>query len=307
MPTLSQRFNKPEYLFRPQQLLQRLRALRSPALERERTFQLPWGLSLIVDPQDPIGRAVWHLGLYDLLVSETLWRLVSPGEQVLDVGANIGHMSSVMARRTGPGGHVIAFEPHPLIHARLQRNLALWRAEVPGVRLEARAVAVGDANRPGHLHIPTTFHENAGTASLVEQDSASPDAAGTPGLVAVDVRTLDSELPAPFTPRVMKIDVEGGEAAAFRGATRLLSEHLRDLVFEDHGTWPTPPMRLLLDAGYTLFRLHKTLLGPELAPPGTPPEPGAWEAPSFLATRQPDRARALLAPRGWQCLASPLF
>jgi hypothetical protein len=66
-------------------------------------------------------------------------------------------------------------------------------------------------------------------------------------------------------------------------------------------------MRLLLDAGYTLFRLHKTLLGPELAPPGTPPETGAWEAPSFLATRQPDRARALLAPRGWQCLASPLF
>ena len=80
MPTLSQRLNKPEYLFRPQQLLRRLLALRTPGLGRERTFPLPWGLPLTVDSQDTIGRAVWHLGLYDLLVSETLWRLISPGE-----------------------------------------------------------------------------------------------------------------------------------------------------------------------------------------------------------------------------------
>ncbi|PTL76386.1 FkbM family methyltransferase [Vitiosangium sp. GDMCC 1.1324] len=304
MPTLSQRLNKPEYLFRPQQLLQRLRALNASSSERERTFSLPWGLPIIVDPQDTIGRAVWHLGLYDLLVSETLWRLVSPGEQVLDVGANIGHMASVMAMRTGPSGQVIAFEPHPLLHARLQRNLELWRAKLPGLRLEARAVAVGDANRPGHLSIPTSFQENAGTASLVEAGSASVTP-GTPGLVAVDVRTLDSELPASLTPLVMKIDVEGGEAAAFRGATRLLSTCVRDIVFEDHGAWPTPPMQLLRDAGYTLFRLEKTLRGPALVPPETPPETGAWEAPSFLATRQPDRARALLAPRGWRCLTPP--
>ena len=64
-------------------------------------------------------------------------------------------------------------------------------------------------------------------------------------------------------------------------------------------------MRLLLDAGYTLFRLHKTLLGPALVPPDSPPEADAWEAPSFLATRQPERARALMAPRGWRCLAWP--
>jgi FkbM family methyltransferase len=303
MPTLLQRLNKPEYLFRPTQLLRRLQALRAPGLERERTFQLPWGLPLTVDPQDTIGRAVWHLGVYDLLVSETLWRLVSPGELVLDVGSNIGHMASVMARRTGPTGQVIAFEPHPLLFARLKRNLDAWRAELPGLRLEARAVAVGDANRPGHLHIPTTFQENAGTASLLEQDAGSGDSGSTPGRVAVDVRTLDTELPPPLAPSVMKLDVEGGEAAVLRGATRLLATGLRDIVFEDHGTWPTPPMRLLLDAGYTLFRLHKTLRGPTLVPPESPPETGAWEAPSLLATRQPDRARALLAPRGWHCLA----
>jgi FkbM family methyltransferase len=300
MPTLSQRLNKPEYLFRPQQLVQRLRALGAQALAEEQRFQLPWGLPLLVDPRDTIGRAVWHLGLYDLLVSETLWRLISPGEQVLDVGANIGHMASVMAARTGPSGQVIAFEPHPVLHARLQRNLALWRAERPGPHLEARALAVGDENRPGHLRIPTTFQENAGTASLIEP--AEAPATGAPELVAVDVRTLDSELPSPLAPTVMKIDVEGGEAAVFRGATRLLSSSLRDIVFEDHGTFPTPAMRLLLDAGYTLFRLRKALLGPELVPPQTPLEDGAWEAPSLLATRQPERARALLAPRGWRCL-----
>ncbi|WP_203409333.1 hypothetical protein [Archangium violaceum] len=104
MPTLRQRLNKPEYLYRPQQLLQRFRALLTQEPETEQIFLLPWGLPLIANPRDTIGRAVWHLGLYDLLVSETLWRLISPGEQVLDVGANIGHMASVMAARTGPTG-----------------------------------------------------------------------------------------------------------------------------------------------------------------------------------------------------------
>jgi FkbM family methyltransferase len=300
MPTLSQRLNKPEYLFRPRQLLRRLRAIGVRDLAEERRFLLPWGLPLLVDPRDTIGRAVWHLGLYDLLVSETLWRLISPGEQVLDVGANIGHMASVMAARTGPSGQVFAFEPHPVLHARLQRNLALWGGALPGQHLEARAVALGDENGPGYLHIPVGFHENAGTASLVEPTEAATP--GAPGLVSVNVRTLDSELPSPLAPTVMKIDVEGGEAAVFRGATRLLSGSLRDIVFEDHGTFPTPAMRLLLDAGYTLFRLHKALLGPELVPPQTSVGTGAWEAPSLLATRQPERARTLLAPRGWRCL-----
>ena len=129
---------------------------------------------------------------------------------MLDVGANVGHMASVMARRTGPTGQVIAFEPHPLLHARLRRNLEPWRAALPGLRIEARAVAVGDANRPGHLRIPATFHENAGTASLLEQEPASGDSASTSGLVAVDVCTLDSALPPPLAPLVMKLDVEGG-------------------------------------------------------------------------------------------------
>ena len=55
MPTLSQRLNKPEYLFRPRQLLRRLWALGVRELAEERRFLLPWGLPLLVDPQDPSG------------------------------------------------------------------------------------------------------------------------------------------------------------------------------------------------------------------------------------------------------------
>ncbi|QRK10918.1 FkbM family methyltransferase [Archangium violaceum] len=187
-----------------------------------------------------------------------------------------------------------------MLHAHLQRNLALWRAALPGLHLEARAVAVGDENRPGHLRIPAAFQDNAGLASLVATDEHPP--MSEQELVAVDVRTLDTELPPPLAPTVMKLDIEGGESAALRGASRLLSTHVRDIVFEDHGAWPTSTMRLLLESGYTLFRLQKTLGGPALLPPEAPPEGDSWKAPSLLATREPDRARALLTPRGWHCL-----
>ena len=59
------------------------------------TVHLPWGLQLRIDPRESIGSAVWRLGLYDLAVSETLWRLTSPGDLTVDVGANIGHMTSI--------------------------------------------------------------------------------------------------------------------------------------------------------------------------------------------------------------------
>jgi FkbM family methyltransferase len=297
MPTLLQRLDKPEYLFRPRQLLRRLAApWRSwPA---EVVCSLPWGLSLEVEPRETIGRAVLHLGVYDVLVSEVLWRLTAPGEQALDVGANIGHMSSVLAMRVGPSGQVLAFEPHPLLQERLRRNVARWR-ESPGCgRVETRAVALGDSEREGHLRVPAGFQENAGLASLVE----GPEASHGERVVSVPVQVLDQAVPPPLAPAVMKLDVEGGEAAVLRGAPRLLATCLRDIVFEDHGSWPTPAMELLTQAGYTLFRLRKSLLGPRLVPASEPPPAGAWEAPSYLATREPERARSLLAPRGWRVL-----
>jgi FkbM family methyltransferase len=51
-----------------------------------------------------------------------------PGRAV-DVGANIGYMTSLMAHKVGLSGKVIAFEPHPAIYKRLVNNVQDWHIE----------------------------------------------------------------------------------------------------------------------------------------------------------------------------------
>ena len=74
---------------------------------------MPWGLQMQIRPNDYIGSCIWGRGIYDLGVSEAIWRLLDKDDLAIDVGANIGHMTGIMARRVGPKGAVIAFEPHP--------------------------------------------------------------------------------------------------------------------------------------------------------------------------------------------------
>ena len=67
----------------------------------------------------------------DLAVSEALWRLLDPGALALDVGANIGFMTNLMAWRSGPCGRVLAFEPHPEVFRSLAENVERLSATRP--------------------------------------------------------------------------------------------------------------------------------------------------------------------------------
>ena len=116
---------KPEYVFRPSQIIRRLQREFQIARESEEVV-LPWGLPIRVFPNETIGSCIWRTGVHDLVASEALWRLLDPGETAVDIGANIGYMTGLMARRAGPRGRVIALEPHPDIFAELQRNVGEW-------------------------------------------------------------------------------------------------------------------------------------------------------------------------------------
>src|SRR5262245_30401299 len=116
-------FAKPEYLLRPSQLWRRLQWHFAPANETYISVRLPWGAQIRVRPTDVIGSAIAKLGLFDLLVSESLFRLCDVGELALDIGANIGQMTSLMAVKVGPSGTVLAFEPHFEIFSELAFNV----------------------------------------------------------------------------------------------------------------------------------------------------------------------------------------
>jgi FkbM family methyltransferase len=282
------RLNRPHYLFAPGRLAaRRLRPTPGHA-------ELPWGLPLSYGPSGPMGNAIARAGIYDLAVTEVVYRLLAPGDLALDVGANVGYMTSIMASRVGPQGQVVSFEPQPEIYATLERNVREWRNRAPIGDVTTYNDALSDVSGVGALNIPRDNDPNHERASLrdFKREHSS---------IEVQVSRLDDvSLPAGAI-ALLKLDTERHELEVLRGAHSALSS-VTTLIVEEHEEPPTPVTELLLAEGFSLFTVGETLLGPQLRPLQPSVAHVGWGPPNVLATRAPDELRAALQARGWRAL-----
>ena len=218
----------------------------------------------------------------------------------VDAGANIGHMTSIMAQRVGGTGKVFSFEPHPEVFRELAANVALWESipDVGSIHLHEMALS----KEPGVASLRTTsdFAVNRGTATM---EGSSGHVTEDNTLYTVSVGCLDDVIGSRANIGVMKIDVEGHEISLLQGASSLLSERrVRDIVFEDHNFYPSPVTNHLEQLGYTIFSLHQGPLSVRVSPAKRNEEHYKYEAQSYLATLDPSRALALLRKPGYQSL-----
>jgi len=165
------------------------------------------------------------LGSYEPFVLEAVARFARPGMTAYDVGAHIGYVTLCLAQAVGPQGHVVAFEPLPANQQRLRTNL-----ELNGLsgRVQVVAGAVGEAEGR------QLFKPHLSVAMGKLRTAGAPDEPAA-GLLEVEVVSLDEFAAAAGTPPgLIKMDIEGGEAAALRGARRLLRQAKPILLLELH-------------------------------------------------------------------------
>ncbi len=261
--------------------------------------RLPWGLHVTVSPHDRIGASILKTGSYDTAVLECLYRLVDKGELCLDVGANFGLMTGLLAIATGESGTVIAFEPHPEIAASLKEHIKLWQTtrNIGAVRVYDSAVS--EANGIAELEIPREFSENRGAARISRPKKTKQQ---DDNHISVQTICLDDFLDDAQSPiGVLKIDIEGHEKAALSGAAGLLKRGaIRDIVYEGPEGYPSEVSNYLEEFGYKVFLIRKGLLQPLLLPPVTP----LYELGNFLATLDPARAHKRLGKTGYRVLGN---
>jgi FkbM family methyltransferase len=132
-----------------------------------------------------------------------------PGAIVLDVGANIGAYTLLFAQWVGSDGHVYAFEPARASRSGLERHLTLNEV-TPRVTVRAEAIAAAPGSQP--------FIESGtdGGNRLAGERTA--------GSIEVATTSIDAFCEsAGLMPDVIKIDIEGAELDALRGARRTIA------------------------------------------------------------------------------------
>lgn len=186
--------------------------------------------------------------------NELTWlaEVLRPGMTFVDAGANEGLFTTLAARCVGATGRVVACEPSSREFARLTRNLQLNSL----TNVDALQVALADDEGEASLHIAQNRH--AGLNSLGTPCYAT----AVQGTETVRLRTLEAVCRELAIERVdvMKIDVEGAEAALLRGAEPIIRRdrpaillEVNDEALSHQGSSATAVLDWLESAGYAIL------------------------------------------------------
>jgi FkbM family methyltransferase len=176
---------------------------------------------LVADLETPLGLGLYRYGHRDDVLDKIL-TILHPGDIFIDGGANTGMMTVVAAHRVGHTGRVIALEPAEPARRILEQNVALNGH----TNVTILPWALGDKAGKRTFVI---FNQHLGLSSF------SPIDADGGTVVTVDVRTLDEVAATEHAQhaRLVKLDLEGAEVAALRGARNLLALGYADFIVEN--------------------------------------------------------------------------
>ena len=167
------------------------------------------GFKLRIDEMDSLGLGAGAVFEPEVLAALRQW--VRPGMTVVDIGANIGYFTAHLSRLVGEQGEVHAFEPEPTNFSILTENVNM--NGLNNVRLHR--AAVGEERGDAKLH---TSDFNGGMHRLYDSVCCTGPS------VSVPVLRLDDVL-AGSKVDLIKIDIEGYEESALRGAERCLRQN----------------------------------------------------------------------------------
>ncbi len=186
-----------------------------------------------LQPEDYIDRIVLEDGYYEPEVLAALEPHFSPGVVLWDIGANFG-LHSVTAAVIAPGVRVHCFEPNPPMFARLEAH-----TRRNGTDVHCWPVALGGQDGVATLHINNCG--NPGMTTLTPWAGATYDARVQVTLARAETLIARGDLPAP---NLIKLDVEGNEAAVLTGfGERLRDPELRAVVFETRADLLADPVQ----------------------------------------------------------------
>jgi len=165
--------------------------------------------------------------------------ILSEGDWVLDVGANIGHYTIRFSELVGASGRVIAFEPVPDTFEILSSNVSVSGA----LNVSLVNAAASDSTRIAGVEIPML---DSGLANFYMAHLSSAPANLTVLCISVDALAIENKV------RLVKIDAEGHDFVVLKGMEKLLRRH-QPILFVEESTENV--VDFLKEIGYSMQKL----------------------------------------------------
>ena len=199
------------------------RFLLQPSLPNENVV-LPFdGQQILVhNPRkNVIGQEIFLRGCWEPEVTEYVCDRIRSGMTVLDVGADIGYYTLLFAKRVGPQGRILAFEPIPEALATLNYNIRLNRYQNVTVLEYGLYNENGSFILEGPLDVSriNPARSDQGKKDLTITTRVFDECARELGIRRIDL---------------VKIDVEGAEMSVLEGMIHTLKAQHPALLVEVH-------------------------------------------------------------------------
>jgi FkbM family methyltransferase len=213
-----------------------------------KTFALVDGHKMFLGEEDALHLSIF--GVYEPLETGIVKKEVKKGDVALDIGANIGYYTLIMARIVGDGGKVFAFEPDPSNFALLKKNV-----EANGYKnVVLVQKAVSDKTGQVRLYLSPTK----------AVDHRIFDSGDGRQSIAIEAVRLDDYF-ANFAGEIafIKMDVQGAECGVVQGMLNLLQKNhnvkitmeFSPTLLQQYGIAPADCLNLLTGLGFELFEI----------------------------------------------------
>lgn len=183
------------------------------------------GKGLRFNPGD--SNVTYLLGTVEQEIQNVLQFWLRPEMTVYDVGANVGFITVIAARLVGEKGNVCGFEPVPILADQAIHNASLNQFR----QVSIHRVALSDQDREAVFQVS----RNLTMGKLANREFRQAEVANE---LVVRTRRLDTLVATDGLrdPDLVKIDVEGAEAAVLDGAVEVLQRARPALLIELHST-----------------------------------------------------------------------
>ena len=253
---LRRRGLKIEFLDKVALALLGLRYLWNPSVRLR--FENAFGYTFHMDVFSSVHRT--YLRGYENESTRIFLHRLSPGDTVIDVGANVGWYSLLASMKVGPKGRVIAFEPNPKVAAVLRSNISLNHCA--NVTIEECALS-GESGM-GRLYL---HPKNVGGNSLKAKFLA---------YTIVKKTTFDDYARMHnVVPDFVKLDVEGGETDVLKGMAWTLEHGRPEIMMEYNPSLyarykiKSTAIELVRSKGYAVFQISQKGLSEVSGNPGS--------------------------------------